>query len=193
MPRVTALREERGRIAVELDGAPWRTIPLDVAARAGLAIGKELDRAELRALGRELRRSRALETAVRTAARRDLSARALDARLARAGIARAPRAEAIATLERLAVVDDERVAVAQATALAGRGYGDDAIRWKLAEAGLEPEQAEHAVQLLEPEPERARRLVERRGRSAATSRFLARRGFASDVVEAVVAADDASA
>ena len=114
-------------------------------------------------------------------------------RLARAGIGRAPRAEAIATLERLAVVDDERVAVAQAAALAERGYGDDAIRWKLAVAGLEPEQAEHAVQLLEPESERARRLVERRGRSPATSRFLARRGFAGDVVEAVVAADDASA
>ena len=39
MPTVTALRDDRrGRVAVELDGAPWRVLPLDVVARAGIAV-----------------------------------------------------------------------------------------------------------------------------------------------------------
>ena len=63
-PRVTALRpERRGRIAVELDGERWRTVPEDVAATAGLFVGRELDRPALRELRRALRRSEALASA----------------------------------------------------------------------------------------------------------------------------------
>ena len=40
MPTVTGLREDRrGRVAVELDGSPWRTLPADVVVRAGSPAG----------------------------------------------------------------------------------------------------------------------------------------------------------
>ena len=189
MPRVTALRGERdSRVAVELDGALWRTLPLDAVARAGVALGAELDRERLRTLARELRRSRALDTAARAATRRELPARAVAARLARAGVAPKARAEAIETLERIGVVDDARFAAARASALAGRGYGDAAIRWRLEHEGVTVEVAARAVAELEPERERARRIVERRGGGAAAYRYLARRGFSEDAVETVVAA-----
>ena len=42
MARVTALRAgRRARVAVEVDGAPWRTFPLAVVTRAGLVVGLE--------------------------------------------------------------------------------------------------------------------------------------------------------
>ncbi len=48
--RITALRGAGRRVAVELDGRPWRTIPVDAVAEAGLAVGLELDRARARTL-----------------------------------------------------------------------------------------------------------------------------------------------
>src|SRR5206468_10376036 len=76
MPRVTALRPARpGRVRVELDGEHWRTVPLDVAARSGLALGLQLDRERLRTLRRELRRSEALTAGSRVLARRDTRSR----------------------------------------------------------------------------------------------------------------------
>ena len=57
MPTVTRLRDDgRGRVAVELDDAPWRTLPVDVVARSGLVEGRALDRGALRLLRQELRR-----------------------------------------------------------------------------------------------------------------------------------------
>ena len=46
-----------------------------------------------------------------------------------------------------------------------------------------PELLQGAVADLPPERERAARVVSRRGRSAATARYLARRGFDADAVE----------
>ena len=181
---MTGLREDgRGGVAVELDGERWRTLPLTVAAAAGLASGVELDRPRARALARALRRQQALETAARALRRRDLSAKALELRLERAGVANATRVEAMETLARGSLVDDERYARARATALAARGYGDAAIRWELERQGVESDLAERALDELEPELERAERLVSRRGRSPATARHLARRGFGEDAVE----------
>ena len=181
---VTGLREGgRGGVAVELDGERWRTLPLGVAAEARLSPGVELDRPRARALARALRQQQALETAARALRRRDLPAKALDLRLERAGVANATRAEAMETLARSRLVDDERYAHARATALAGRGYGDAAIRWDLERQGVESDLVERALDELEPELERAQRLVSRRGRSPSTARQLARRGFGEDAVE----------
>src|SRR5207247_9084449 len=88
VPTITALREDRrGRVAVELDGAPWRTVPVGVAGRAGLAEGRSLDRAALRTLRRELRRAEALAVAGRVLRSRDMSRAGLAARLQRAAVA----------------------------------------------------------------------------------------------------------
>src|SRR5256885_12596192 len=92
MPRVTALRPARpGRVLVELDGERWRTIPLDVAAQSGLALGLELDRERLRTLRRELRRSEAVAAGARVLARRDHSEQAGGGALQRKGLREPPR------------------------------------------------------------------------------------------------------
>lgn len=184
MPKITGLRDEgRGRVGVELDGAPWRTLPLVAVVRAGLRMGRELDRGRARLLRRELRRSAALATAGRALRRRDLPERAVERRLERAGVAPAVRAEALATLARAGLVDDERFAFGRAAALAERGRGDAAIVWELEREGVPPEIAERAIASLDPERERARRVAERRGRTAATFRLLARSGFGEDAIE----------
>src|SRR5439155_24276402 len=121
----------RGKGGVELDGAPWRLVPADAAVRAGLSVGRALDRDTARSLGRELRRAEALGVAVRALRYRDLSRRRLEERLERRGARGDARAEALETLERAGLVDDRRVAAARACALAERGYGDAAIRFAL--------------------------------------------------------------
>jgi len=126
---VTALRSLRpGRVAVELDGAPWRVLPTGVAVAAGLAVGERLGRARLRALRRELRRHEALAAATGALRHRDLSSRALEARLARRSVGPLERAEALQVLERAGVVDDARFAVGRARVLAERGWGDASAR-----------------------------------------------------------------
>jgi regulatory protein len=181
---VTALRERpRGRVEIELDGVPWRVVPADAAVRAGLAAGRALDRPTARALGRELRRARALGVAVRALRHRDLSRRRLQERLAAKGSGAAATAEALATLERAGLLDDGRVAAARAESLAGRGYGDAAIRDVLERDGIAGEAVDAALAALEPEPVRARALLARRGESVKTLRWLAARGFDASALE----------
>jgi SOS response regulatory protein OraA/RecX len=189
MPVVTALRSAgRGSaVRVELDGAEWRTLPLEVVVRAGLAAGRELERPQVRVLRRELRRHEALTASARALRRRDLSVRELEERLERRDVAPAEREEAIATLRRSGLVDDERVARSRAAALAERGYGDAAIRHDLRRRGISADAATAAVSTLEPERHRAERIVLRRGGGAATARLLGRRGFGEEAVEVAMA------
>src|SRR5213076_1245854 len=96
---VTALRErKRGRVAVELDGRPWRVLPTDAVVRAGLTVGRPLDRSSARELARGVRRAKALSAATRSLAASDRSERALEQRLAQAGHSAAARKDAIASL-----------------------------------------------------------------------------------------------
>jgi regulatory protein len=190
VPTVTRLRDSgRGRIAVELDGAPWRTLPVDVVARSGLAEGRALDRPTLRLLRQELRRAEALAVAGRALRRRDLSERGITEQLARASVAPAAVEESLAVLSRAGLVDDGRFARTRADSLAERGYGDAAIRHDLGRQGIAPEVIQAALESLEAEGERARRLVERRGPGARTARYLASRGFGEEALEAAAGAD----
>jgi SOS response regulatory protein OraA/RecX len=189
MPTVTALHDDRrGGVAVELDGAPWRVLPVDVVVRTGIAEGRALDRAALRELRRELRRADALHVAGRALRHRDLSRRRLAERLERAAVAPAAAAESLSALENAGLVDDRRVAWARAQALAGRGYGDEAIRHRLLAEGLDHDLAAEALAGLEPEAERARPLIERRGTGPRTARYLVGRGFGEEAVEAALGA-----
>jgi SOS response regulatory protein OraA/RecX len=190
VPTITALREDRrGRVAVELDGAPWRTVPAVVAVRAGLSEGRPLDRPALRTLRRELRRVEALAVAGRALGIRDMSRARLTARLEGAAVAPAAAEASLRTLEASGALDDERFARARAETLAARGYGDAAIRHDLDDQGLARDVAERAIDALEPEPERARQLVERRGPGARTARYLAARGFPDESCEAALGPD----
>jgi SOS response regulatory protein OraA/RecX len=189
MPRVTGLRPARpGRVLVELDGADWRVVPVEVAARAGIWLGLDLDRARLRTLARELRRERALMLASGALARREQSRQRLADRLDRRGVAPAARDEALGVLERAGLLDDGRFARARARELERRGLGDAAIRADLEERGVARDLVSQALAELDPEQERARRVAEQHGGGPRAARTLARRGFAQDAIEAAVPA-----
>ena len=188
MPRVTALRPARpGRVLVELDGERWRTLPIDVAARTGLAPGLELDRERLRTLRRELRRSEAVAAGARVLSRRDHSEQAVRTALERKGIRELEREEALATLRRHGALDDERFAHTRAAQLAEKGLGDSAIAFRLERDGIDPESAGDALARLEQERDRAVRLAARRGASVKTARWLAARGFGPESIESALA------
>jgi SOS response regulatory protein OraA/RecX len=175
---VTALRERsRGRVEVELDGEPWRLLPADAVVRSGLAVGRPLDRETARTLARGLRRAEALGVAVHALRHRDLSRRRLQERLRRHGTRENDGEQALAALERAGLVDDARVAAARAENLAGRGYGDAAIRFALEREGFAAGHVGEAVAALEPESARARRLLEGHGGGPRAVRRLLARGF----------------
>jgi regulatory protein len=182
LPVITALREQpRDRIEIHLDEAPWRLVPADAVVRAGLFVGRALDRDAARALGRELRRSQALTDAVRVLRHRDVSRRKLDERLQRRGARASTRQEALDALERAGLVDDARVAVGRARSLAERGYGDAAIRFALEGEAIAAEHVEDALAGLEPERDRAERLLAG-GRDPKALRRLAAKGFDAETL-----------
>jgi regulatory protein len=184
MPVVSGLRElPSGRVAVELDGARWRTVPAEVVVRLRLGVGEELDRPRARELARELRRARAVDTALRAVSRREQSTAELDRRLRQRGFAPGLREETLNRLERVGLVDDERYAMRRAESLSERGQGDEAIRWRLERDGVPGETAAKAVAALPPERQRARLVVAAQGTGLRTARELARRGFGEDAIE----------
>lgn len=132
-------------------------------------------------------RDEALAVATRALARREHSIHGLRDRLLRAGVAGSEAEEILEELQRLGLLDDGRFARERARVLSERGKGDAAIRFDLERAGVRGGDVEAALAELEPERERAERLVERRGATAATARLLAGRGFDEAVVEALVA------
>jgi SOS response regulatory protein OraA/RecX len=132
----------------------------------------------------------AVETALRALRHRDRTVAELDAKLRELGVGEEARQEAFETLTRLGYVDDERFARARAEQLASRAAGDALIRHDLEGRGIDPELVVAALESLEPERERAQRVVAGRGRSPKTARYLASRGFGADALEAVVAAGE---
>ena len=127
----------------------------------------------------------ALELAYRALRVRDRSERELDEWLAARGVSESARGDALASLRRTGLVDDRRIAERRASALAGRAAGNGLIRHELASAGVADDLVEEALAALDPELERARVVVERRGPGARTARYLSGKGFAGDVVGAV--------
>jgi regulatory protein len=187
-PVVTALRARgSNRVQIELDGAPWRVVPLEAVLSAGLSVGDELERATARMLGRELRRLEARGVAVRALRARDHTAASLERRLAARGTTPGVRRETVAAAERAGLVDDERFAFRRAAVLAERGAGDLLIADDLERQGVPADAARRAMAALEPETARAQRLVEARGSSVKTLRFLGSKGFSEETLEQLVA------
>ena len=134
-------------------------------------------------------REEALALATRALARREHSAHGLRERLLRAGVSDTDADDALEELQRVGLLDDGRFASERARVLAERGKGDAAIRFDLERAGVETAAVDAALAELDPESERAGRVVDRRGATPATARLLASRGFDEAVVEALVAQD----
>jgi SOS response regulatory protein OraA/RecX len=153
---------------------------------AGLHVGLTLDRERARTLRRELRSREALARASRLLARRDLSTRGLAAELERRHVAPAARRETISRLRDAGAVDDARSAKRRAEVLAARGAGNRLIEADLEARGFPREAADAAIEDLAPESDRARKVVAKRGSGGATARYLARKGFDEDAVEAAL-------
>jgi SOS response regulatory protein OraA/RecX len=188
-PTVTGLRErKRGRVAVELDGRAWRVLPTDAVVRAGLGVGRPLDRSTARDLARELRRARALAQATRLLAASGRSRGELERRLSRARHSDSAREEAVGALERAGVLDDARLAESRAEQLARRGYGDAAIRADLSRRLIPADEAAAAVAALEPELTRLRQQLEGQAVTPALLRRLVARGSSRDTLEEIAAA-----
>lgn len=187
-PVITALRKTgRDRVAVELDGAPWRVLPAECVLAAGLDPGVPLDRGRARRLGTELRRIEARSAALVALGHTDHTVATLRRRLAAKGVAPADRETAIELMERAGLVDDARYAQARGSALAARGTGDLMIRDDLERRGVASALIDEAIDGLEPELDRARRLLAGQRDAQRTLRRLAAKGFAEDVLEAVIA------
>ena len=188
MARVTALHpERRDRVRVELDGAPWRTLPAAAVVSARLTVGVELDRARARELAQAIRRAEALGAATRALARRDRSVVGLADYLARRGVGRKERVEAVDRLADIGYLDDARFAAGRARSLAERGYGDDAVRFELEQEGVAAERIEAAVAGLAVERERALAVLRGSRTALAGIRKLAAKGFSADSIEAAAA------
>lgn len=149
--------------------------------------GPSSARSPMDELEQDERKTDAVELALRALRYRDLSERELDGKLAARGVAKSERAEALATLRRTGLLDETRYAQARASALVSRGAGDALVRDTLAGAGLPHDVIEAALQAVEPEPERARRLVQRRGATSKTARYLAAKGFSADTIADILA------
>jgi regulatory protein len=192
VPVLTALRRARaGRVTLEVDGQPWRTVPDDIVVRCGLHAGLTLDRPRLRLLRTELRRAEALATAGRALAQRPLSRRQVSERLRRRGVTPPVEHETVARLATAGLLDDARLAKDRAAALADRGWGDIAIATRLQRDGLEVAEVRVALEGLAPEEGRAAAgVVDVSDRRKAWS-LLVRRGFSPDAIEAALGSLDA--
>jgi SOS response regulatory protein OraA/RecX len=135
----------------------------------------------------------AVECALRALRHRDRTEAEIDEHLRARGFSERERELAVETLRRTGLVSDERFAQARASSLAERGSGNALIRSKLVEAGVAQELVADALDAVEPEATRARRIVARRGISPKTARYLYGKGFSEDVVRAVVAEEDTRA
>jgi SOS response regulatory protein OraA/RecX len=118
---------------------------------------------------------------------RDLSTLELGERLAAKGFPETERQDVIATLQRTGVLDERRFAQGRAASLASRRSGDLLIRDALVRVGVDPEVVEETLAALEPEADRARAVVAKRGAGPRTARYLRAKGFAYETVSAVVA------
>ena len=139
MATVTALHpERRDRVRVELDGAPWRTLPAAAVVAAGLGVGAVLDRPRARELASRAAAQRRRSTRPGGRSRAATGRRPASTRCSSGAASRATeRAAAVETLERLGYVDERRFAASRAAALAARGYGDEAIRFDLEREGVD--------------------------------------------------------
>jgi SOS response regulatory protein OraA/RecX len=179
-------------VDVELDGKRWRTIADAVVVRCELRAGLDLDRPLARLLARELRRERALGTAVRALRSRPLSEQRVRDRLRSRGVTEEATASALATLSVAGFVDDDRLARGRAAVLADKGWGDAAITARLVGEGLAEAKVEAGLAELEPESMRAARLVA--GRDPRKSwALLQRRGFDLETIEATLGSLDEGA
>ncbi len=164
----------------------------------GLAMGTRLDDAEVAAIARASAADTAERRALRLIARRPRSRAELARRMQGWGLAPADAGAVLDRLAAMGVVDDEALAVAVVSARRERAYGRLRIEADLDRLAVDPDTGTRAAATSAAgEVERARRALGGRGGAlgrdpAAVRRaaaFLARRGFDTETVAAVLDLD----
>lgn len=191
MPRVTRVRERRGRARVFVDGSFWAEVEADFAAGRGLVEGAELKEEELASLRAEGERGLAMSRALNLLGYRPRSEKEVGERLRRFGHPAEVVGMVVARLRELGYLDDEEFARTLSREK-GRRYGPRRVAAELRRRGVDPAVAERCVEEAfagRSQLEEARRAAARRynrgGGSDAQARrvygFLMRRGYPAEV------------
>ncbi len=191
MARVTALHpERRDRVRVELDGAPWRTLPAAAVVSARLTVGMDLDRIRARELRRRSvapKRSAQQRGRSRAATGRGRARRRISRAAASVASRSAPRQSS--RLADIGYLDDARFALA-ARAIARRPRlrrRRDPLRPRARGCGRPIGSTRRSRDSQRSGSARSR-LADRDGATPRTARRLARaRAFRRDTIEAAAA------
>ncbi len=164
----------------------------DSAVAAKAITANTLEDGEASAADRQKAFRAAVDQGMRLLTAREHTGRELIAKLCRKGHAKAVAAEALEHLRAQGLQSDERFAESYCHSRRARGYGPLALDAELRERGLAEALIEQALATLDAdwrgEAERARRkrfgaaLPADRDAWGRQARFLARRGFPSDVI-----------
>ncbi len=191
MPRVTDIRERRGRVRVYVDGEFWAEVDAGTVTECGLYEGAALSHEELRAARAAGERALAMARALNLLSYRDRSNREIRQRLGRFGYADETVELVVARLEELGYLDDEQYARNLAREKA-RKYGPRRVYGDLRKGGLDEATAWEVVEEEfsgrsesdEAFEAAARRYNSREGSDAQARRvygFLMRRGYSAEV------------
>lgn len=203
--RVTAMHERRAgssRYVVAIDGRVAAVVSTELIADLGLRVGAMVDPSLAERLRAESSRLAVFDKAVDLLAARARSTRDLQTRLRRAGAEDGAIAAAVERLQRLGFLDDEAYArnLARSRVVSG-GVSKRRIGQELQRRGVSRDVADEAIadtlEEVELDEEGAARMAaEKRMRAlrsydASTQKqrlyaFLARRGYAPDVISRVV-------
>ena len=190
MPRITGVRERRGRAKVFVEGEFWAEIDAGVAAERGLYDGAVLADGELEDARVEGERALAMSRALNLLGYRARSEGEIRNRLRRREFGDDTIEAVVERLRELGYVDDEEFARTVARQRARR-YGPRRISADLRKGGVDQEIADRAVE--EEFAERseladalsaAKRRYNERGSDAQSRRvygFLTRRGYSAGV------------
>jgi regulatory protein len=180
-----------GSTRVLVNGRPAWTVPADVIAALGLAVGSPLRGDAVERLDRAADEEGAFRAALRALERRAHGARELAIKLERRGHTRDAIPPAIERLQRLGLLDDLGFATLYVESKAQRGRGPVRLRHDLARLGIAREIAEQVLAgfaaSVDDPLEQPRSLIARRAhqlralpldaRRRRLLAFLARRGY----------------
>ena len=216
MPTITALTphpREPGRISVEVDRVEVGTIATDAIPRLGLAVGREVTPELVHGIEDEGAALRTYDRALRLLAARGRSIRELRRRLLMAKEPEHHVSAALEKLESMGLLDDAEYARQLARSqMVGRGYAPRRLQQELARRGVARDVADRAIELVLTEDaapgsfgaesgvdltETIEKLARKKLRGLSSLdpdtrdrrlyAFLARRGYDSDDIRAVLA------
>lgn len=203
--RITALKSQKRnpkRVSVFLNGAFAFGVHQETVERLGLAVGREVDRAELDRLLQEEELRRCRDYALLLLSYRARTRAELEQRLVRKGFAPDIMQTTVERLEAMRLIDDRRFAEGFTQDRINIGHkGKWRVRAELLKRGVGRQEIEEALRNAPDETQAARELVEQYAKRYARLEpgvrrrrlfaLLSRRGFSLDTIRQVTGSDEA--